>query len=105
MITTLALEQFRQIATGRPMAVTIGVFDGVHLGHQSLIARLVAAAADRGLDAGVVTLHPAPITVIRPEVRIAYITSLEERIELIRATGVTAVGPLTFTSELSQVAA
>lgn len=87
------------------MAVTIGVFDGVHLGHQSLIARLAAAAAERGLDAGVVTLHPAPITVIRPEIRIAYITSLEERIELIRSSGVSAVGPLTFTSELSQVAA
>lgn len=105
MITRLAQEQFRQLALGRPMAVTIGVFDGVHRGHQALIGRLSALAADRGLAAGVVTLHPAPITVIRPDVRIMYITSLEERIDLLRALGVDSVGPLTFTSELAQVSA
>ena len=87
------------------MAVTIGVFDGVHRGHQALIRRLVELAAARGLASAVVTLHPSPITVIRPEVRIQYISSLEERIELLRGLGVDAVGPLTFTSELAQVSA
>ena len=87
------------------MAVTIGVFDGVHRGHRALIRRLVELAAARGLASAVVTLHPSPITVIRPEVRIQYISSLEERIELLRGLGVDAVGPLTFTSELAQVSA
>ena len=105
MITSLAREQFRQLASGRPTAVTIGVFDGVHRGHQALIRRLQDLAAERDLATVVVTLHPSPITVIRPDVRIMYLTSLEERIELIRALGVDAVGPLTFTSELAQVSA
>lgn len=105
MITALAQEQFRQLALGRPMAVTIGVFDGVHRGHQALIRRFVELAAAHGLATAVITLHPAPISVIRPEVRVAYITSLEERIELLRALGVDAVGSLTFTSELAQVSA
>jgi len=105
VITAFAREQFRQLAIGRPMAVTIGVFDGVHRGHQALIGRLVAAARERGLASGVITLHPAPITVIRPDVRVMYITSLEERIELLRGLGVDAVGSLTFTSELSLVSA
>ena len=105
MITALAREQFERLATGRPMAATIGVFDGVHRGHQALVRHLVARAAERDLAAGVITLHPAPITVIRPEVRVMYITSLEERIELLRALGVDGVAPLTFTSELAQVSA
>lgn len=105
MITALAREQFRQLATGRPMAVTIGVFDGVHLGHQSLIRRFIEIARERDLSTGVITLHPAPITVIRPDVRIMYICSLEERLELLRSLGVDGVSPLTFTSELAQVSA
>jgi riboflavin kinase/FMN adenylyltransferase len=105
VITSLAREQFRQLATGRPAAVTIGVFDGVHRGHQALFRRLQKLAAERDLASVVVTLHPSPITVIRPDIRIMYLSSLEERIELIRALGVDAVGPLTFTSELAQVSA
>jgi riboflavin kinase/FMN adenylyltransferase len=105
MITALAREQFRQLATGRPMAVTIGVFDGVHRGHQALIRRFVEMARERERATGIVTLHPSPITVIRPDVRIMYISSLEERLELLRSLGVDAVGPLTFTSELAQVSA
>lgn len=105
MITTLAREQFERLATGRPMAVTIGVFDGVHRGHQALIRHLIARARERNCDAGVITLHPAPITVIRPDVRVMYISSLEERIEHIADLGVDAVGPVTFTSELAQVSA
>lgn len=87
------------------MAATIGVFDGVHRGHQALIRRLRALADERGLDAAVLTFHPAPVTVIRPDVRVMYISSLEERIELLRDLGVDAVGPVTFTSELAQVSA
>lgn len=105
VITALAREQFSRLAVGRPMAITIGVFDGVHLGHQALIRQLREQARARDLVGGVVTLHPSPITVIRPDVRVLYITSLEERIELIENLGVDAVSPLTFTSELAQVSA
>ncbi len=101
----LSREELSLRAPGRPTAITIGVFDGVHLGHQHLIAELKGRAAARGLASGIVTLHPAPIQVLRPQVRIAYLTSLEERVELLRATGVDAVAPLTFTSEVAELSA
>lgn len=105
MITTLARDEFARHALGRPVAVALGVFDGVHLGHQALIERLREHAEAAGMASGVVTFHPSPITVIRPDIRVMYITSLEERIELLQSLGVDTVAPLTFTSELAQVSA
>ena len=101
----LAHDELARYAPGVPCAVTLGVFDGVHLGHRHLIGALRERAAARSIASAVVTLHPAPIQVLRPQVRIAYLTSLEERVELLRATGVDAVAPLTFTSEVAELSA
>lgn len=101
----LAAEELRHYAAGRPTAITIGVFDGVHRGHRYLVEALRERAAARGLASGIVTLHPSPVQVLRPNVRIAYLTSLEERIELLRATGADTVAPLTFTSEVAELSA
>lgn len=105
MLTDLARQELRRVAPGGPVALTIGVFDGVHRGHQFLIGRLRELAAARGLASVVLTFHPAPISVLRPDVRLSYITTLEERLRLLREQGVDAVGRLTFTSELAQVSA
>jgi|CXWL01.1.fsa_nt_gi riboflavin kinase/FMN adenylyltransferase len=101
----LARDELARHAPGRPAAITLGVFDGVHLGHVHLIEGLKQRAATRGLASGIVTLHPSPVQVLRPEVRVAYITSLEERVERLRATGVEFVAPLTFTSEVAELSA
>jgi riboflavin kinase/FMN adenylyltransferase len=85
--------------------VTIGVLDGVHRGHQALLGRLRDEARHRALTPGVVTLHPHPITVLRPDIVPSYLTSLEDRIELMRDAGADWVIPLTFTSEVSEVGA
>ncbi|MGE0601327.1 MAG: riboflavin biosynthesis protein RibF [Dehalococcoidia bacterium] len=95
-----------QLAAGAPgpeTALTIGVLDGVHLGHQALLKRLSAEAKKRALSPGVVTLHPHPITVLRPEIAPSYLTGLEDRMELMRDAGADWVIPLTFTSEVSEV--
>ncbi len=105
MLTDLAREELRGAATGRPCAVAIGVFDGVHLGHELLIGRLRELAGERGLASVVLTFHPSPITVLRPEVRIAYLSTLEERLRLLAGLGVDEVARLTFTSDLAQVSA
>ncbi|MBK6661580.1 MAG: riboflavin biosynthesis protein RibF [Thermoflexaceae bacterium] len=97
-----------QLSAGAPgpeSALTIGVLDGVHLGHQALLRRLSDEARKRALTPGVVTLHPHPLTVLRPETRPSYLTSLEDRIELLRAAGADWVIPLTFTSEVSEITA
>ena len=105
MTMLLSREELARHAPSRPAAVTVGVFDGVHLGHRHLVGALKARAETRALASGVVTLHPDPVQVLRPDVRVAYITSLEERVELLRATGVDFVAPLTFTSEVAELSA
>jgi len=95
-----------QLSAGAPgpeTALTIGVLDGVHRGHQALLGRLRDEARKRALSPGVVTLHPHPITVLRPEIAPSYLTSLEDRIQLIRAAGADWVIPLTFTGEVSEI--
>jgi riboflavin kinase/FMN adenylyltransferase len=92
-------------APGPETALTIGVLDGVHLGHQALLRRLGDEARKRALSPGVVTLHPHPITVLRPEIAPSYLTSLEDRMELMRDAGADWVIPLTFTGEVSEVEA
>jgi riboflavin kinase/FMN adenylyltransferase len=94
----------RELAARRPrreVVGTIGVFDGVHLGHRALFDEVIAHARDRGCLSAVITLHPSPVVVLRPDVKPAYLTSLEERIDLVAACGVDLVVPLTFTRELS----
>ena len=101
MVTALAREELRRVAPGRPAALTVGIFDGVHRGHQALMQRLREDARRAGLAAGAVTLHPHPRQVIDPSVRIQYLTSLEERLDLLRGLGLDFVAPVTFTSELA----
>lgn len=105
MAPRLLREELRRAAPGRPSAVTVGTFDGVHRGHQFLIGLLEQEAVARGLATCVVTLHPNPLTVVRPGTQVTYLTGLDERIELLQSLGVDAVAPVTFTSEVSQLGA
>jgi riboflavin kinase/FMN adenylyltransferase len=99
--TQLAREELSRIAPGRPSALTIGKFDGVHRGHQYLVGHLLERARAEGLASVVVTLHPHPVAVLRPGTLITYLCSLEERVDLLRALGVDSVGVLSFTSDLA----
>ena len=101
----LVREELRHSATPGDNAIAIGVFDGVHRGHAALVEQLLDAASQRHLGTGIVTFHPHPISVIRPDTPMAYLESLEHRVELLRGLGVDFVSVLQFTSELQQVAA
>ncbi|MBI2767078.1 MAG: riboflavin biosynthesis protein RibF [Chloroflexi bacterium] len=105
MLPSFTLTQLTAGAPGIESALTVGVLDGVHLGHQALLGRLRDEARKRALSPGVVTLHPHPLTVLRPETRPSYLTTLEDRIELMRQAGADWVIPLTFTSEVSEITA
>jgi riboflavin kinase/FMN adenylyltransferase len=72
-------------------AISIGVFDGVHLGHRKLLSELVELSQALGRKAVVVTFDPHPALVLRPEHAPALICSLEQRLELLEAQGVDAV--------------
>ena len=93
-----------ELQAGRPSgstAVTFGVFDGVHLGHLHVLDQLRASAAAAGLTPVVVTIANHPLSVLRPEVPLVMLTSLHERLDLLRASGIEHVIPITFTREVS----
>ncbi len=83
--------------------VTIGVFDGVHLGHQRIIARAAGLAADLGLPTVVITFDPHPDEVVRPGSHPPLLCSPKRRAELLAAQGADAVMVLPFTLELSRM--
>jgi riboflavin kinase/FMN adenylyltransferase len=103
MISQLARDELARAAPGRPSAVTIGKFDGVHRGHRYLVKYLRSRAARERLGTVIVTLHPSPITVLKPGTPVTYLCSLEERVALLEGLGVNSVGVLSFTSELAQL--
>lgn len=105
MSVALARRELARIAPGRPTAVTIGVFDGVHRGHQHLIAGLRERAANESLATVAITFNPHPRAVLQPGLVVTYLTSLEERVDLLLGLGIDAVGVLPFTSELAQISA
>lgn len=76
-------------AAAGPSSVTIGVLDGVHLGHRALLARL-----DDSMSRTVLTFDPHPVEVLRPGTPPRLITNIEERVALLDDTGVEGVGVL-----------
>jgi riboflavin kinase / FMN adenylyltransferase len=69
-------------------AVTVGAYDGVHLGHRHVIAHLREAARKRGLDTVVVTFDRHPASVVRPESAPTTLTGLDQKLELLGKLGV-----------------
>jgi len=86
-----------------PSVVTIGVFDGVHLGHQRIVSRAAAAAGELGLPLVVVTFDPHPAEVIRPGSHPKMLCSLRRRALLLGGLGADAVCVLEFTVEFSRL--
>ncbi len=86
-----------------PSVVTIGVFDGVHRGHQRIVARAAAIAAQRGLPVVVVTFDPHPDEVVRPGSHPPFLASARRRADLRAGLGAEAVCVLPFSYEFSQL--
>lgn len=80
--------------------VAIGIFDGVHLGHQQIIS----SARDHG-DVTMITFDPHPVSVVAPERTPTQITSLKDRVTLLKSAGATSVEVINFTKEFSQLSA
>jgi len=85
--------------------VTIGTFDGVHLGHQALIARLTAHAAHLALPAVLLTFEPMPREYFAPDAPPARLTTLRERLAVLADLGVTYTWLLRFGEGLRNLSA
>ena len=90
---------------GQPAALTIGNFDGLHLGHRTMLARLVEVARRRALEAVVMTFEPQPQEFFAPDQAPARLTSLREKLELLNGAGVDAVYVCRFHYRMAQVSA
>ena len=85
--------------------VTIGVFDGVHRGHQALIAKTVEVAKQRNLPSVMLTFDPHPSEVIRPGSHPTQLTTLRRKAELVEELGIDVFAVLPFTAELKRLTA
>ena len=92
-------------APGNPAALTIGNFDGVHLGHQAMLAELKRAAGRLGVPACVLTFEPHPREFFAPDKAPTRLTSLREKLELLAACGVDRVHICRFNYRFAQTTA
>ena len=100
------MQIFRSVPpSATPVALTIGNFDGVHLGHQTMLERLEAAARTRGLPACVMTFEPHPREFFMPFAAPARLTSLREKLELFEQYGIDRVYLCRFTHRFAHIAA
>ncbi|HNQ05082.1 MAG TPA: bifunctional riboflavin kinase/FAD synthetase [Thiobacillaceae bacterium] len=91
--------------SSRPTAVTIGNFDGIHLGHQAMLARLTAQAAAVGGAPTVLTFEPHPREIFTPQDAPTRLTSLREKLEILRRLGVAHVHVCRFTRSFAALSA
>jgi riboflavin kinase / FMN adenylyltransferase len=98
----------KELAGVRPqkeMLLSIGVFDGVHLGHQRLLTHLRDEARSKNWLSGVVTFKSHPKVVLSGENKLLWLNDLETRISLLRNLGIDIVVALSFGSELARLTA
>ena len=97
-------QRLASAAPAKGTVVTVGVFDGVHEGHRPLLRQVVELAGSEYIPA-VVTFTNRPVTVLNPGTEPSYLTTLEQRIDLIKEQGIELVVCLEFTEEFSQITA
>lgn len=98
-------EELVRLNPGRGITLTIGVFDGVHLGHRHLIAELKAQAGQQGTLSGIITFRQHPQSVLTSQKTIPCLTTLAAKLALLKAEGVDEVITLSFDSELAAMTA
>jgi len=98
-------KELAELSPNKDMLLTVGVFDGVHLGHKYLISQLTEHARQQNLLSGVVTFNQHPQEILSPQTKLPFLTDLTTRAELLKNEGVEAIITLSFTRELAQLSA
>lgn len=88
-----------------PVAATIGMFDGVHVGHRSVLAFLRSEAGRRGLSSAAITFRRHPQAVLHPDVDFPVLMTLEAKLEALAETGIDYAIVLDFDKQLSELSA
>ena len=98
---------FDEIPFNQNTILTLGTFDGVHLGHQYIIKKLIKIGSENNLRNVLLTIHPHPQIVLKKEGRppVSLLTSIDERLELFEKFGIENVVIIPFNYEFSQTPA
>lgn len=99
----LVEEELASFSPERDTIVTVGVFDGVHLGHQQLISELLKQAEQSCMLSGVVTFRQHPEDLLSSETKLPYLTDVKTRTRLLQNEGVDFIVPLSFTRDLARL--
>ena len=91
--------------SNKPSVVTIGTFDGVHIGHQKIIKRLINAGKSNGLKSIILTFFPHPRMVLQKDANIKLINTIDERYAILKALGLDCLLVKKFTKEFSRLSA
>ncbi len=84
---------------------TIGTFDGIHIGHQKILKRVVKLAQEQDYEPVVLTLFPHPRMVLQKDDSIKLLNTIDERVELLKSFGIKDVIVKTFTKEFANLSA
>jgi len=98
-------EELAKVRPQKETLLTVGVFDGVHLGHQRLLTHLRNEAQHRDLLTGVVTFKSHPQKVLSPGSKLLWLSNLETRTNLLRNFGIDVIVTLPFTPQLAELTA
>lgn len=91
------------IAIKQPTAVTIGTFDGVHIGHRKIIERLIESAKSQNLESCILTFFPHPRMILQPDIDLKLIHTISERIQILKSTGIDNLIVYPFTKQFSRL--
>jgi riboflavin kinase/FMN adenylyltransferase len=99
------IRDLSQASAERETVLTIGAFDGLHLGHQALLRRLMRSAQEVNRLSGVVTFDPLPRMLLAPDSNLICLTTTEDKIELLEAWGLDLLVIVPFTWEVARTSA
>ena len=98
-------ENLKDVSKDKNTVLTLGTFDGIHLGHQEIINKVIARSLEKGGRNFVITFHPHPRTVISADHKIKLLTDLDEKIEILEKLGVQNLLVIKFTQEFAELSA
>ena len=96
-------QQLSKTNASKNSIITIGVFDGVHLGHLHLIERLKNTAIQKKYDSGIITFTNHPAEILNPKFKPSFIMNFKQKILALEKTGVDFVVPITFNQTISNM--
>ena len=99
------IDELKEYKDLKSSTVTIGVFDGVHLGHQKLISQVVKEANNDGSCPTVITFVNHPASVLKNNFKAEFICSIESRIQLLKNSCIQQVIPISFDTDVANLSA